>query len=84
MAGKAVTAWLALNITVIVLYTCVPSLFFNNGSGRIAGMPEMLFWFTLLPFLVLGLMAVLYLYDRKLAPGLRSGAPPARRKEKAP
>jgi hypothetical protein len=79
MTRKVVTAWLALNIAVILLYTCVPPLFFNNGSGRIAGMPEMLFWFTLLPFLIPGLMAALYLYDRKLTQDLRARRSPALR-----
>jgi hypothetical protein len=79
MTRKAVTAWLALNVTVIILYTCVPPLFFNSGSSRIAGMPEMLFWFTLLPFLIPALMAALYLYDRKLIQDLRARRSPALR-----
>ncbi len=63
---RQVLAWLALTVAVIVLYTCVPPLFFNDGRSRIAGMPELLFWFTLLPFVVPVLMGALYLYDSKL------------------
>jgi hypothetical protein len=81
MTRKLVTAWLALNIAVVVLYTCIPVLFFDNGAGRVAGMPEMLFWFTVLPFVIPGLMAALYLYDRKLAQARPS---PAQQQEKTP
>lgn len=63
---KEVTAWLTLTTAVIVLYTCVPPLFFNDGNVRIAGMPELLFWFTLLPFVIPALIGALYLYDSKL------------------
>lgn len=75
MIRKTVTAWLSLNIAVIVLYTCVPPLFFNNGSGRIAGMPQMLFWFTVLPFVIPALMAALYLYEKSLSRGARTEGP---------
>jgi uncharacterized membrane protein SirB2 len=67
MTRKTVAAWLATNVVVLVLYTLVPTTFLNRGSDRIAGMPEMLFWFTLLPLVVPVLMAALYLYDRRLA-----------------
>lgn len=66
MTRKAVAAWLATNAAVFVLYTFVPPLFLNSGSDRIAGMPEMLFWFTLLPLVIPGLMGALYLYDQRL------------------
>ncbi len=66
MTRKTVAAWLATNVVVVVLYTVVPPIFLNSGSDRIAGMPEMLFWFTLLPLLIPALMAALYLYDRRL------------------
>ncbi|HLH58074.1 MAG TPA: hypothetical protein VKV33_02875 [Streptosporangiaceae bacterium] len=66
MTRKTVTAWLATNVAVLVLYTVVPPIFLNNGSDRIAGMPEMLFWFTLLPLVIPALMAALYLYDQRL------------------
>jgi hypothetical protein len=65
-ARKVLVAWLALNAVMLVLYTCVPPLFFNDGAGRIAGMPKMLFWFTVLPFVVPALMGWLYFYDRGL------------------
>jgi uncharacterized membrane protein len=66
MSRKVVGAWLVLNVAVLVLYTCVPPLLFNDGAGRIAGMPEMLFWFTVLPILVPAVMAALYVYDSRL------------------
>lgn len=59
-------AWLALIVVMIVLYTLVPPLFFNDGTGRIAGMPEMLFWFTLMPFVAPALIGAVYLYDRRV------------------
>ncbi|WP_255950197.1 hypothetical protein [Streptomyces odontomachi] len=71
---KTVMAWLTLNVVMIVLYTCVPPVFFNDGAGRVAGMPEMLFWFTLMPLVIPALMALLYLYDRRL---IHDGRPPA-------
>ncbi|WP_051579661.1 hypothetical protein [Pseudonocardia acaciae] len=61
---RVLLAWLALVVAMIVLYTCVPPVFFNDGAGRIAGMPEMLFWFTLMPFLAPALIGVVYLYDK--------------------
>jgi hypothetical protein len=64
--GKVLRAWVALVVAITVLYTVVPSLFFNDGKGRIAGMPEILFWFTLLPFICPALIGALYLYDAKL------------------
>lgn len=65
MARRVVTAWLVLNVVILVLYTGIPPLLFNDGAGRIAGVPEMLFWFMVLPLVVPGIMAVLYLYDRR-------------------
>lgn len=62
---RVLLAWLVLVIVITVVYTWVPSTFFNNGTERIAGMPAMLFWFTLLPFLAPALIGALYLYDRK-------------------
>lgn len=62
---RVLLAWLALVVAITVLYTWVPSTFFNSGTERIAGMPAMLFWFTLLPFLAPALIGGLYLYDRK-------------------
>ena len=76
MTRKTVAAWLTLNVALLVLYTCVPPVFFN-GTGRIAGMPPMLFWFTVLPFAVPALMAALYLYDRKLGRAWRQQPRPA-------
>lgn len=66
LARKVVVAWLVLNVVMVVLYTCVPSLFFNDGYDRVAGMPAILFWFTLLPFVIPALIAMLYVYDRNL------------------
>ncbi|MBO0873521.1 MAG: hypothetical protein J2P19_09010 [Pseudonocardia sp.] len=61
---RVLLAWLALVVAMIVLYTWVPPVFFNDGAGRIAGMPEMLFWFTLMPFAAPALIGAVYLYDR--------------------
>lgn len=83
MTRKTVAAWLSLNIAVIVLYTCIPPLFFNNGSERIAGMPQMLFWFTLLPFVIPALMAALYFYEQSLSRRTRTQAT-ARQREGQP
>jgi hypothetical protein len=63
---RVLLAWLALVVAMIVLYTVVPPLFFNDGAGRIAGMPEMLFWFTLMPFVAPALIGGMYLYDRRV------------------
>lgn len=63
---RVLLAWLALVVAMIVLYTWVPPTFFNDGAGRIAGMPEMLFWFTLMPFVAPALIGAVYLYDRVL------------------
>lgn len=65
-ARRTVIAWLALNVVVIVLYTVVPPLFFNDGKSNIAGMPQILFWFTVMPFVVPALIAALYFYDRSI------------------
>ncbi|WP_037345301.1 hypothetical protein [Sciscionella sediminilitoris] len=73
MSLKIVGAWLVLNVVVLVLYTVIPPLLFNDGAGRILGMPEMLFWFTLLPITIPGLMAMLYLVDRRLMRAVRRG-----------
>ncbi|WP_160148793.1 hypothetical protein [Amycolatopsis alkalitolerans] len=66
MVRFIVGAWLMLVAVVLVLYTVVPSIWFNDGRGVIAGMPAMLFWFTVLPFAVPGVMALFYLWDRHL------------------
>lgn len=65
MAHRGVLlSWLALIIAMIILYTLVPPIFFNDGAGRVAGMPEMLFWFTLMPFVAPAMIGAVYLYDR--------------------
>jgi uncharacterized membrane protein SirB2 len=86
MTRKTVAAWLATNVAVLALYTVVPPIFLNSGSHRIAGMPEMLFWFTLLPLVIPALMAVLYLYDRRVtqAPREAGAAVPVVRREGRP
>lgn len=61
---RVLLAWLALIVAMIVLYTLVPPIFFNDGAGRVAGMPEMLFWFTLMPFVAPAMIGAVYLYDR--------------------
>ncbi len=71
MSRKVVTAWLVLNVAVVVLYTVVPPLFFNDGHADIAGMPQILFWFTLMPFVIPALIAALYFYDRSITTRLR-------------
>jgi hypothetical protein len=63
---RVLLAWLALVVVMIVLYTLVPPLFFNDGTGRIAGMPEMLFWFTLMPFVAPAMIGLVYLYDHRV------------------
>lgn len=63
---RVLLAWLTLVVAMIVLYTCVPPVFFNDGTGRIAGMPEMLFWFTLMPFVAPALIGAVYLYDSRV------------------
>jgi uncharacterized membrane protein SirB2 len=75
---KTVSAWLATNIAVLVLYTVVPPIFLNTGSDRIVGMPEMLFWFTLLPLVIPALMAALYLYDRSVSRPARQASQASR------
>lgn len=64
MARPIFWAWLFLVSLIFVLYVGVPVWFFNSSS-TIAGMPPMLFWFVLLPFVVPGLIAALYLYDQR-------------------
>lgn len=59
-------AWIICLIAVYGLYTVVPLIFFNDGGQRIAGMPSMLFWFTLLPWIIPGMMFVLYLVDGRM------------------
>jgi uncharacterized membrane protein YbhN (UPF0104 family) len=63
---RVLLAWLALVVVLTLAYTWVPTTFFNSGTERIAGMPAMLFWFTLLPFLAPAAIGALYLYDRRL------------------
>jgi hypothetical protein len=63
---RVLLAWLVMVAAMIVLYTCVPPAFFNDGTGRIAGMPEMLFWFTLMPFVAPALIGAVYLYDGRV------------------
>jgi len=72
MSRKIVTAWLVLNVGVVVLYTVVPPLFFNDGRADIAGMPQILFWFTLMPFIIPALIAAMYFYDRSVTTRLRA------------
>lgn len=76
-------AWLALVVAMIVLYTFVPPLFFNDGAGRIAGMPEMLFWFTLMPFVAPVLIGAVYLYDRRVLPGTAEEDPNAAEQDRS-
>lgn len=63
---RATLAWLGVTIGVFVLYTVVPLVWFNDGHARVAGMPAMLFWYTLLPFIVPGILYALYAYDQRL------------------
>lgn len=60
------TAWGICLAVVYVLYTIVPLIFFNDGGQRIAGMPSLLFWFTLLPWIIPGMMLVLYIIDGRM------------------
>ena len=59
-------AWIICLVAVYALYTVVPLVFFNHGDNRIAGMPSMLFWFTLLPWVIPGMMFVLYVIDGRM------------------
>jgi hypothetical protein len=77
---RVLFAWLAVVLAVIVLYTWVPATFFNDGSARIAGMPEMLFWYTVLPFVIPGVMAVLYVYDARSSRRARADQPHTERR----
>jgi hypothetical protein len=76
MARLIVWAWVFLVALILVLYVGAPVWFFNHASPTIAGMPPMLFWFVLLPFVVPGLIAALYFYDKRAMREL------ARRQEK--
>ncbi|GLY68166.1 hypothetical protein [Amycolatopsis taiwanensis] len=75
MVRSVVLAWLLLNAVVLVLYTVVPVIWFNDGHRAVAGMPVMLLWFTILPVAVPGVMALFYLWDRRLMARLRRRAP---------
>lgn len=66
MVRVVVGAWLLLNAVVLVLYTVVPSIWLRDGTAVIAGMPALLFWFTVLPVVIPGVMALFYLWDRRL------------------
>ncbi|MGI8695341.1 MAG: hypothetical protein ACR2JQ_01605 [Mycobacteriales bacterium] len=74
----AVNAWTITLIVVYGLYTVIPVLFFNDGNRRIAGMPSMLFWFSLLPWLIPGIMYVLYVVDDRLMTRLADERAPDR------
>lgn len=65
MARLIVRAWAFLVALIFVLYVGVPVWFFNNSRFTIAGMPPMLFWFVLLPFVAPALIAALYFYDQR-------------------
>ncbi|WP_329236042.1 hypothetical protein OG417_30970 [Actinoallomurus sp. NBC_01490] len=78
MARLIVWAWAFLVSLILILYVGAPVWFFNDASSTIAGMPPMLFWFVLLPFVVPGLIAALYFYDQRAMRKL------ARRREKGP
>lgn len=72
MRRRIVGAWLVVNAIIFLLYTIVPSTLFNDGKATIAGMPEMLFWFTVLPFAVPALLGALYLFDKASMTRLRA------------
>lgn len=78
MTRLIVWAWAFLVSLILILYVGAPVWFFNDASFTIAGMPPMLFWFVLLPFVVPGLIAALYFYDQRAMRKL------ARRQEKGP
>lgn len=79
MTRLIVWAWISLVALLFVLYVGVPVWFFDHaGDSTVAGMPPMLFWFILLPFVAPGLIGALYYYDRRSMRRL------AQRQEKEP
>lgn len=72
MVRSVVGAWLLLNAVILILYTVVPVIWFNDGRHAVGGMPVMLLWFSVLPVAVPGVMALFYLWDRRLMARLRS------------
>lgn len=65
MTNRIVRAWAGLVALIFVLYVGIPALFLDHASPTIAGMPPMLFWFVMLPFVVPALIAALYFYDQR-------------------
>ncbi|MCL6563967.1 MAG: hypothetical protein K6U87_13265 [Firmicutes bacterium] len=64
----AIWGWLLTVFLVYFLYVGASTLWFNYVSPFILGMPPIVFWFTLVPIVAPGILALLYWYDRRVNP----------------
>jgi len=62
---RSVVVWIIGFISIVLLYTAGPAIWFNRATPPILGLPPLYFWFVLVPLLNPVILGVVYLVDRK-------------------